>query len=1281
MIAMWQRTMIVALVCGMIPASSGFGQVLELGLDNVGWENDNDTGPLLYREVNETDFVSVKAKISAQTTGFWSQAGVIVRAPNPIDAATGQENWQSAWSFRPSSDNLTFQANADTLGVEAELNEVVPSVSDLNYMRLDNMGGGTFQAYRGSGPDDAIVWTPMTVNDVATPQTNANLSGVNLQVGVAGGALGALTGAAALFDWVEIETTSQTFRDDFDYTRDIGVDGVSPGGIWTAVDNATSGGVNTKVGDLGRCVVCTWNTDGSGDFNGLGNWLGDTDPSILFAPNRNDATVVFGAASVAGPAVVYANTNATVKEIDFDNSTNTYVLGGAGSVTLDSDSGNALIHVISGSHEIQADVILADNVTATAEAGTTLNINASVVLNGNTFTTAGAGVINLNNGTVAVGGAGSGQLVNEGNLSGLAGLAGDYTQTSSGSLAVELGGGGASVVEVLGAAELDGTLDVSLADGFVPTVGQSYTVLTAQSVADTGLVLGGDAAKMFRLSVGGDSVSLLAVAVPEPATIFPAVAGLAFVVCIGWSRRTRPQLGVSLAAQRTACTLAALMMMGTAVAQADVLTYGPSDEDVTYTDEFDSFFDYNAANGGVPADTLTSSLGGTKSWTATYNAQNGGDPITFPDFPAAFEANGSYLGEPKPGVLLIEDQVVHPNTDDTALGVGFGDGDSNNAPFLFANVDAGDNFEATVKISNQTAGNWSYSGIIARRAGPTVGLGRGDTLDSDEAFVTMGSFRAGADDPNTPDVDESLNATVLIQNDGDFNDDGTVNEEEAGDGAVQMGFPFWVRVKKEASRFTALSSLDGINFESRGSVINPFLNTAGELLEIGPSHMAFYNGVLGTGEFDSFEITVSKQLIFQDARWTPVAAGAGSGDWNNGSNWDSDSAPGQVPNANTVDVELGDGNANFGPVTVYNNADVTIRSLTFDSTNKYAVSGTGSITLEPYSLHATDPTATFINVNSGEHEIQVKLSLSSDAVNNNRINAQPGSRLDINNSFDINGKTIFVQGGGTVNLNNNIDTGTSGTVIVAGGKLGGSGRVNGNLRNGDASNAGGIVSPGQSVGTLTVDGQFSQVATGTLAIELGGTAEGQYDRLDVLGALATLGGFVDVSYADGFMPTEANVGNTWDIITAPFIINPSGSPIALDPSDSPYYSLTCVNCTSGAPDILRLTLLAVPPAGLIGDYNNDDVVNAADYTVWRNNLGGDGSLLGANRDPANTGLVSAADYDSWKSHFGEASSGAGSGFGGGGSAVPEPAASLLCLLGATMIVASGRRRLFCRLQG
>jgi hypothetical protein len=96
----------------------------------------------------------------------------------------------------------------------------------------------------------------------------------------------------------------------------------------------------------------------------------------------------------------------------------------------------------------------------------------------------------------------------------------------------------------------------------------------------------------------------------------------------------------------------------------------------------------------------------------------------------------------------------------------------------------------------------------------------------------------------------------------------------------------------------------------------------------------------------------------------------------------------------------------------------------------------------------------------------------------------------------------------------------------------------------------------------------------------------------------------------------------------------------------------------------------VTSAGVVGDYNGNGVVDAADYVVWRSHLGQSFAL--PNRDPANIGVIGTADYSSWRNHFGST--------GGGGAAlaslVPEPSGILLGLIGQSMLVCvAGRRRL------
>ena len=57
-----------------------------------------------------------------------------------------------------------------------------------------------------------------------------------------------------------------------------------------------------------------------------------------------------------------------------------------------------------------------------------------------------------------------------------------------------------------------------------------------------------------------------------------------------------------------------------------------------------------------------------------------------------------------------------------------------------------------------------------------------------------------------------------------------------------------------------------------------------------------------------------------------------------------------------------------------------------------------------------------------------------------------------------------------------------------------------------------------------------------------------------------------------------------------------------------------------------------------GDYNGNGIVDAADYTIWRDTLGSTTDLC-ANGDNtgASAGVIDQADYTFWKSKFGATS--------------------------------------------
>ena len=85
---------------------------------------------------------------------------------------------------------------------------------------------------------------------------------------------------------------------------------------------------------------------------------------------------------------------------------------------------------------------------------------------------------------------------------------------------------------------------------------------------------------------------------------------------------------------------------------------------------------------------------------------------------------------------------------------------------------------------------------------------------------------------------------------------------------------------------------------------------------------------------------------------------------------------------------------------------------------------------------------------------------------------------------------------------------------------------------------------------------------------------------------------------------------------------------------------------------------------LTGDYNDDGIVDAADYTVWRDTLGQSGASLAADGD--NNGVVDQLDYDLWSAAFGQQSTSNSA-----SAAVPEP--SCVLLIGASVICVSRRR--------
>jgi hypothetical protein len=126
----------------------------------------------------------------------------------------------------------------------------------------------------------------------------------------------------------------------------------------------------------------------------------------------------------------------------------------------------------------------------------------------------------------------------------------------------------------------------------------------------------------------------------------------------------------------------------------------------------------------------------------------------------------------------------------------------------------------------------------------------------------------------------------------------------------------------------------------------------------------------------------------------------------------------------------------------------------------------------------------------------------------------------LNNMYNgiINGVDYIQNAGQTIN------NGTmSQTITINGGTLKGTGSITGNVTIG----SGGTVMPGNSRGTLTINGNV--LCSGNLIFDMEGLGNGQYSVLDINGNATFTGGRVEFDFLNGFKPAA---GNSWEFLLA-----------------------------------------------------------------------------------------------------------------------------------------------------
>ncbi|HLN31276.1 MAG TPA: DUF4214 domain-containing protein [Gemmataceae bacterium] len=237
-----------------------------------------------------------------------------------------------------------------------------------------------------------------------------------------------------------------------------------------------------------------------------------------------------------------------------------------------------------------------------------------------------------------------------------------------------------------------------------------------------------------------------------------------------------------------------------------------------------------------------------------------------------------------------------------------------------------------------------------------------------------------------------------------------------------------------------------------------------------------------------------------------------------------------------VTISGGGAGSNFSVFTVAANTTATLEGLTITDGNTNndggGIDNNGVLTVKNATLSANSAGNDGGGIDNAHALTVSDITLTgNEAPHGSGIDNEPGAELTVNNAsvsgtpsgpnVIVNAGTVTVPKGDTFSAASANYTQTAGTttvngklaavdIFLDGGLLNGTGTIQGKL-----VNNGGTVAPGDDPGTLTVLGDYTQAAAGTLQIEIGGPTD--YSQLAISGS-ATLGGTFDSSFINGFTP-------------------------------------------------------------------------------------------------------------------------------------------------------------------
>ncbi len=579
---------------------------------------------------------------------------------------------------------------------------------------------------------------------------------------------------------------------------------------------------------------------------------------------------------------------------------------------------------------------------------------------------------------------------------------------------------------------------------------------------------------------------------------------------------------------------------------------------------------------------------------------------------------------------------------------------------IIIGVLAGDNAQLSLSHNGFTGGILSSLTTAAATLGDAAGST--GTLN-----VGVGAFNVNGSDFTQTQliVGNRGNGTLNLNNGADVNVTGFNSRTSLGhyagsNGVVNINGPgstwtsaneLWIGERGEGS----LTVQNGGSLVTTGTggtdttIIGTFAGGRGDVTVTGPGSTWTASSELRVGNTGDGTLTITNGgklnnvgTTFNSALATIGGSGGASGVatvTGAGSTW---TTPGAI-------YVQGTGSGSSGALAVFNGGSLTsaravIRGLNAGS-GSVLVSGGGStwnFTTGPITIGLPEPGfttgPTSLTINPGAH-----------------VNVAHDIELNTNGTLNLQGGTLSV---GSIRSNIPAEPEYRGFFNWDAGTL------HADEVYGTVINEGGRMAPGRELaGRTEIFGNYSQEATATLEIELGGTlASVQHDYLAVSG-FTFLGGDLDLSLINSFMPTAEQT----------FTILDSLGPLSGDFSNiSNGQRLSTVDGLgsflvnygpSSAFDPFHVVLSDFASNIAPGDFNADGLVNGDDLTKWQDSYGEN------NRAGFAGGSANGRSFLDWQRNFVGGAAGLPS-----LTSVPEPNTVVLACVAALSLMVGRKLR-------